>query len=261
MGQVVRLSVGVPLCQVLNEWARGKPQMTAWWLAAGPRALLCVSSSTLSSLFFPLPHCLWEICSLWFSGSCEMMAVCLTLGRSRTGRGAVGEERLVLSNCVYGSNTIISWWLFDWVTPLRSRVSSECDLSHYYTVVPPGFCLVADDCLWLITHCDNSLKDDCTIFFALHCGLQDCISSINHCLEKLKRLSCPWICVTNFFFLCLEKKVEAGKTDIWAQSLRTLFFSREIKERSSWSLLDNKTTDLILQKFNILTGLIMCLCW
>lgn len=36
------VSLLVPLCQVLNVGARGKPLMTAWWLAAGPK--LCSAS-------------------------------------------------------------------------------------------------------------------------------------------------------------------------------------------------------------------------
>lgn len=68
-----------------------------------------------------------------------MMAVCLTAGRSsrdrESERGVAGEGRLVLSNCVYGSNTIISPCdsLID-STQMESVRDTLCATSHshYY---------------------------------------------------------------------------------------------------------------------------------
>lgn len=100
------VSVLVPLCQVSTVRARGKPLMTAWWLAVS-RALVWVSSSTLSPPLFP--SCL---------AVCEKYVPCGLVGAVKwwlsvwllieAGERGAGEERLVLSNCVYGSNTIIS---------------------------------------------------------------------------------------------------------------------------------------------------------
>lgn len=91
------------------------------------QALVCVCSSTLSSLFSPsaslsvrnmFPAVWWE---LWNDG-------CLS------GRGGASEERLVLSNPVYGSNTIIPPCdsLIEW---LRSeRECPLCVTSHIITL-------------------------------------------------------------------------------------------------------------------------------
>ena len=47
------MPVLVPLCQVLNVGARGKPLMTAWWQAADPE-LWSASPVLLYLPFFPL---------------------------------------------------------------------------------------------------------------------------------------------------------------------------------------------------------------
>lgn len=86
MGRVVRAKhwsrttlLSVSLYQVWTAEARWKPLMTARWLAAGLQLWPPSPVPLYLPLFFflLLPDCLWEICSLWFSGSCEMMAFCL----------------------------------------------------------------------------------------------------------------------------------------------------------------------------------------
>lgn len=63
----------------LDCWGQMKAANDSMVAGSRSAGLASRSTSTLSSLFFSplLPNCLWKICSLWFSGSCEMMAFCL----------------------------------------------------------------------------------------------------------------------------------------------------------------------------------------
>lgn len=113
----------VSLSQVLTVRSRCKPLMTAQWLAAGLN--FCVSSSTSSSLFSPSAW-LWEICSLWFSGSCEMMAFCL---------GEEGRVKRDLSSLI----VFMTWTQLAPRDSLIKRLHSEsecplCVTSHIVTL-------------------------------------------------------------------------------------------------------------------------------
>ncbi len=82
-----------------------------------------------------------------------MMAVCLTPRRSRRGRGGAGLEGLVLSNCVYGLNTIISP-CDSLIECLRSEAESPlcplCVTSHVITL--QSFVLLQETVCVLQTH-------------------------------------------------------------------------------------------------------------
>lgn len=153
----------VPLCQDLAVGARWKPLMTARWLAARPKRW-SVSAVPLYLPFFPLlPHCLWEICSLRFGGSCEMMAVCL---------GEEGQVKRDLSSLIlFMAQTQLSPPVTLWLSDSAQKENALCvwplTLLHCSAFSLLCCCRRLFVPSKLIRLCNDSLHERCTLQFLL----------------------------------------------------------------------------------------------